>query len=74
MRQVYSLLLLAATGFAGFTGEAKTFTISVDNPDAVVVRDPSNGTTLLISAPGTARQSQLTILLIPFLFQPTAAS
>lgn len=43
MRQVYSLLLLAAMGFAGFTGEAKTFTISVDNPDAVVVRDPSNG-------------------------------
>lgn len=43
MRQVYSLLLLAAMGFAGFTGEAKTFTISVDNPSAVVVRDPSNG-------------------------------
>lgn len=42
MRKVYSLLLLAAMGFASFSGEAKTFTISVDNPDAVVVRNPSD--------------------------------
>lgn len=42
MRKVYSLLLLAATGFVGFSGEAKTFTVSVDNPDAVVVRNPSD--------------------------------
>lgn len=45
MRKIYPLLLLAATGLVGFSAEAKTFTISVDNPDAVVVRNPSNSYT-----------------------------
>lgn len=43
MRKFYSLLLLMAAGFYGFNAEAKTFTVSVDNPSAVVVRNPSDG-------------------------------
>lgn len=42
MRKFYTFLLLAAASIANSAADAKTFTITTNNPDQVIVRNPSD--------------------------------